>query len=53
MKIKVIKGRETAMSYLSDERLQILNPRVIWDGSIDRFKVFRNDVEFHYGQIGL
>jgi hypothetical protein len=24
----------------------------IWDGTIDRFEVFRNNVEDHYGQIG-
>jgi hypothetical protein len=35
-----------------DERRQVLNPRVIWDGSFDRFEVFRNNVEGHYGQIG-
>jgi hypothetical protein len=26
--------------------------RVIWNGSIDRFELFRNSVEGHYGQIG-
>jgi hypothetical protein len=36
----------------NDERRQFLNPRVIWDGSIDRFEVFRNNTEGHYGQIG-
>jgi hypothetical protein len=25
---------------------------IIWDGTIDRFEVFRNNVEGHYGQIG-
>jgi hypothetical protein len=24
----------------------------IWDGTIDHFEVFRNNVESHYGQIG-
>jgi hypothetical protein len=26
--------------------------KVIWDGTIDRFEVFRNNVEGYYGQIG-
>jgi hypothetical protein len=26
--------------------------KVIWDGTIDRFEVFRNNVEGHYEQIG-
>jgi hypothetical protein len=26
--------------------------KVICDGTIDRFEVFRNNVEGHYGQIG-
>jgi hypothetical protein len=25
---------------------------IIWDGTIDRFEVFRNNIEGHYGQIG-
>jgi hypothetical protein len=29
---------------------QALNLRVTWDGSIDRFEVFRNNVEGNYGQ---
>jgi hypothetical protein len=43
--MKIIKGRANTMSATNDERHQILNPRVIWDGSIDRCKVFRNNVE--------
>jgi hypothetical protein len=31
---------------------QALTTNVIWDGTIDRFEVFRNNVEGHYGQIG-
>jgi hypothetical protein len=34
------------------DRCQLLNPRVTWDGSIDRFEVFRNNVEDNYGQSG-
>jgi hypothetical protein len=46
--------REKAIGKITanDERRQVLNPRVIWDGSIDRFEIFRNNVEGHYGQIG-
>jgi hypothetical protein len=39
------------VSVASDERRQVLSSRVIWDGSIDRFELFRNSVEGHYGQI--
>jgi hypothetical protein len=46
--------REKAIGKIAvnDERHQVLNPRVIWDGSIDRFEIFRNNVEGHYGQSG-
>ena len=50
--MKMIKGRANAMSSANDERQQVLNPRVIWDGSIDRYEVFRNNVKGHYAQIG-
>jgi hypothetical protein len=30
----------------------VLRSKVIWDGTIDRFEVFRNNVEGHYRQIG-
>jgi hypothetical protein len=40
------------MSAVNDERRQLLPSKVIWDGTIDRFEVFRNNVEGHYGQIG-
>ena len=50
--MNMIKGRAMARTTANDERRQVLNPRVIWDGSIDRFEVFRNNVEGHYGQIG-
>jgi hypothetical protein len=36
---------------VNDERRQVLSSKVIWDGTIDRFEVFRNNVEGHYGQI--
>jgi hypothetical protein len=48
--MKIIKERTNKMSAANDERLQFLNPRVIWDRSIDRFEVFKNNVEVHYGQ---
>jgi hypothetical protein len=37
------------MSAANNERYELPNPCVIWDGSID----LRNNVEGHYGQIGL
>jgi hypothetical protein len=50
--MNMIKGRSRAISTTNDERHQVLPSRVIWDGSIDRFEVYRNNVEGHYGQIG-
>jgi hypothetical protein len=50
--MKMVKERTRAMSAVNDERRQVLPSKVIWDGTIDRFEVFRNDVEGHYGQIG-
>jgi hypothetical protein len=39
------------MSNVNDERCQVLPSKVIWDGTIDHFEVFRNNVEGHYGKI--
>ena len=50
--MKMVKGRSQAISAANDERRQVLPSRVIWDGSIDRFEVFRSNVEGDYGQIG-
>jgi hypothetical protein len=50
--MKMIKGSSQAISAANDERGQVLPSRVIWDGSIDRFELFRNSVEGHYGQFG-
>jgi hypothetical protein len=50
--MNMIKGRSLAISAEKDERRQVLPSRVIWDGNIDRFEVFRNNVEGHYGHIG-
>jgi hypothetical protein len=33
---------------VNDERRQTLPSKVIWDGTIDRFEVFRNSVEAYY-----
>jgi hypothetical protein len=49
--MKMVKGRSHATSGANDERSQVLTARVIWDGSIDRFEVFRNNVKGHYGQM--
>jgi hypothetical protein len=50
--MKMVKERTPTMSAVKDERRQVLHSKVIWDGTIDRFEVFRNNVEGHYGQIG-
>jgi hypothetical protein len=50
--MNMIEGRSQAISAANDERRQVLPSRVIWDASIDRFEVFRNSVEGHYGQVG-
>jgi hypothetical protein len=50
--MKVVKERKRTISAVNDERRQVLPSKVIWDGTIDRFEVFRNNVEGHYGQIG-
>jgi hypothetical protein len=50
--MKMFKERTRAMSAVNDERRQALPSKVIWDGIIDRFEVFRNSVEGHYGQMG-
>jgi hypothetical protein len=50
--IKMVKERTRTMSAANNERLQVLPSKFIWDGTIDRFEVFRNNVEGHYGQIG-
>jgi hypothetical protein len=50
--MKMVKGRSHAILAANDERRQVLPSRVIWDGSIDGFELFKNNVEGHYGQIG-
>jgi hypothetical protein len=50
--MKMVKGRTRTMSAVNVERRQLLPSKVIWDGTIDRFEVFRNNIEGHYGQIG-
>jgi hypothetical protein len=49
--MKMVKERTRTMSAVNDERRQVLTSKVIWDETIDRFEVFRNNVEGHYGQI--
>jgi hypothetical protein len=39
--MKMVKERTHTMSAVNDERLQVLTPKVIWDGTIDRSVVFR------------
>jgi hypothetical protein len=50
--MKMVKERTQTMPAVNDERFQVLPSKIIWDGTIDRFEVFRNNVEGHYGQIG-
>jgi hypothetical protein len=50
--MKMVKERTRKMSAVNDERRQVLPSKVIWDGTIDRFEVFRNNVEGHHRQIG-
>jgi hypothetical protein len=51
--MKMGKERTRTMSAVNDERRLILPSKFIWDGTKDRFEVFRNNVEGHYGQIGF
>jgi hypothetical protein len=50
--MKMVKERTQTMSAVNDERRQVLPSNVIYNGTIDSFEVFRNNVEGHYGQIG-
>jgi hypothetical protein len=50
--MKMIKESTRTMSAVIDERRQVLPSKVIWDGTIDHFEEFRNNIEGHYGQIG-
>jgi hypothetical protein len=50
--MKIIKERARTISTAYDERCQVLPSKIIWDRTIDRFEVFRNNVKGHYGKIG-
>jgi hypothetical protein len=50
--MKMVKERTWTMPAVNDERSQVLPSKVIWDGTIDRFEVFRKNVEGHHGRIG-
>jgi hypothetical protein len=50
--MKMVKERTRTISAANDERRQVLPSKIIWDETIDRFEVFRNNIEGHYGQIG-
>jgi hypothetical protein len=49
--MKMVKEKTRTMSAVNDKMRQVLPSKVIWDGTIDRFQVFRNNVEDHYGKI--
>jgi hypothetical protein len=42
--MKMVKERTWTMSVVSDEMYQVLPSIVIWDGTIDHFEVFRNNI---------
>jgi hypothetical protein len=48
--MKMVKERTSTMPAVNDERRQVIPSKVIWDEIIDRFELFRNNVECHYGQ---
>jgi hypothetical protein len=50
--MNMTKWRSQAISAANDKRRQVLSSRIIWDGSIDCFEVFRNNVKGHYGHTG-
>jgi hypothetical protein len=50
--MKMVKEIRWTMPAVNDERRQLLPSKVIWEGTIDRFEVFRNNFQGHYGQIG-
>jgi hypothetical protein len=39
-------------SAVYDERLQVLISKIIWNGTLDYFEVFKNSFEEYYGRIG-
>jgi hypothetical protein len=39
-----VRERAIGKVAVNDERRQALNPRVTWDGNIERFEIFRNNV---------
>jgi hypothetical protein len=45
--MKIVKERTRTMTALNYERRQVLPSKIIWDGTIDRFEAFRNNVEGH------
>jgi hypothetical protein len=49
--MKMFKERTPTMSDVNDERRQVLPSKVIWEGTIDCFEVFRNNAEGYQGQI--
>jgi hypothetical protein len=48
--MKMVKEITWTMSSVNDEWRQILPSKFIWDGTMDRFEVFRNNIENHYGR---
>jgi hypothetical protein len=46
--MKMVKERTRTMSAVNEERSQVLPSKINWDGTIDSFEVFRNNVDDHY-----
>jgi hypothetical protein len=51
--MKMVKERTRAMSALNDERRQVLPSKVIWDGTIDRFEVYRTMLKVIFDKLIL
>jgi hypothetical protein len=50
--MKIIKGRSLTVSPVNDEKRQVIPSQVIWGRDLESFKLFRNNVEDYYRQIG-
>jgi hypothetical protein len=50
--MKMVKEITRKTSAINDERRQVLPSKVIWDRTINRFEVFSNNIEDHFGQVG-
>jgi hypothetical protein len=49
--MRMVKERRRTMSAINDESHQLLPSKFTCDGTIDRFELFRKNLENHYEQI--